>query len=179
MRQQRKQGGRGRGESEKRRRRRGSGQTNVRTGETTRDARTRARTPHAAGEASGQAASACKVRAGMSVGQFADLLAELGLGSCWGGRGELGGVWTTFSARTHLQPQGHKAVGPAAAGGAEHRRLRDWVVFPAGRAAAAGPAERDNTGRGALAEVRTVPSAAFPSDHAVVSVLLDVRHEGS
>ena len=113
------------------------------------------------------------------MGQFADLLAELGLGSCWGGRGELGGVWTTFSARTHLQPQGHKAVGPAAAGGAEHRRLRDWVVFPAGRAAAAGPAERDNTGRGALAEVRTVPSAAFPSDHAVVSVLLDVRHEGS
>ena len=116
-----------------------------------------------------------EARAGLGVGEFADFLAERGLASCWGRRGELGGVWTTFSARTHLQPQGHKAVGPAAAGGAEHRRLRDWVVFPAGRAAAAGPAERDNTGRGALAEVRTVPSAAFPSDHAVVSVRLAVR----
>ena len=109
------------------------------------------------------------LRPGLGLWEFADLLAERGLASSWGRRGELGGVWTTFSARTHLQPQGHKAVGPAA-GGAEHRRLRDWVVFPVGRAAAAGPAERDNTGRGALAEVRTVPSAAFPSDHAVVLV---------
>ena len=119
--------------------------------------------------------TAAQGRWGLSVGELADLLAARGLASCWGGREELGGVWTTYSARTHLQPQGHKAVGPAAAGGAEHRRLRDWVVFPAGRAAAAGPAERDNTGRGALAEVRTAPSAAFPSDHAVVSVRVAVR----
>ena len=109
--------------------------------------------------------------------EFGEMLAARGLSSCWAGRGDMRELWTTFSARTLLQPQMHKAVGPAAAGGAEHRRLRDWVVFPAGRAALAGPAERDNTGRGALAEVRTVPSAAFPSDHAVVSVRLAVRRE--
>ena len=114
---------------------------------------------------------------GLSVEGWEALLAARGLSSCWAGRDDAAGLWTTFSARTLLQPQVHKAVAAAAAGGAEHRRLRDWVVFPAGRAALAGPAERDNTGRGALAEVRTVPSAAFPSDHAVVSVRLAVRRE--
>ena len=77
---------------------------------------------------------------GLSVEGWEALLAARGLSSCWAGRDDAAGLWTTFSARTLLQPQVHKAVAAAAAGWAEHRRLQDWVVFPAGRAAAAGPA---------------------------------------
>ena len=104
------------------------------------------------------------------------MLAGWGLGSCWDGA-ELAGLWTTFSARTHLQPQLHKAVGPAAAADPRHRRLRDWIVFRRGQLTLASGGEgvgRDNTGRGELAEMRAMatPSAAFPSDHAIVAATL-------
>ena len=114
----------------------------------------------------------------LSVGGFAGLLAGRGLGSCWDGE-DLAGVWTTFSARTPLQPQLHKAVGPAAASDPRHRRLRDWIVFRRDQIAIAagagcGGVRRDNTGRGELAEMRAMatPSAAFPSDHAIVAATL-------
>ena len=69
------------------------------------------------------------------------LLAGRGLASCWSGR-NLAELWTTFSARTSLQPQLHKAVGPGRVLDPCHRQLKDWILFrdsqvPARRRAAA------------------------------------------
>ncbi len=50
--------------------------------------------------------------------------------------------------------------------------LKDWVLFRGAQLEAAGAAARDNTGGGGLDAGRATSSAAFPSDHAVVSVAL-------
>jgi hypothetical protein len=101
---------------------------------------------------------------GLDGAGFRALLGERGLGSCWDGR-DLGGLWTTCNARTHLQPQLHKAVGRAGLEDRRHRRLRDWVVFRAAQLAVTAVA-RDNTGGGPeRLGAGAGPSAAFPSDH--------------
>ena len=105
--------------------------------------------------------------AGLDGGGFCALLRERGLGSCWDGQ-DLRGLWTTFNARTYLQPQLHKAVGLEGVLDRRHMRLRDWVVFRAGQLAVAG-VERDNTGRRGCFLARAMPSEGFPSDHAIVA----------
>jgi hypothetical protein len=121
------------------------------------------------GDAAGGGGGGMGGAGGVCAEGFRAGLAARGLASCWGA-GDLSLLWTTFSARTFLQPQLHKAVGPAEAADPRHRRLRDWAVFRAAQLAPAGPAARDNTGRRALVPARTVPSAAFPSDHVIVAV---------
>ena len=118
------------------------------------------------GEPRGRPAGA----AGLDAGGFSALLADLGLGSCWQGQ-DLRGLWTTFNARTYLQPQLHKAVGLEGVLDRRHMRLRDWLVFRAGQLAVAA-VERDNTGRRGRFESRVMPSQAFPSDHAIVAAKL-------
>ncbi len=104
--------------------------------------------------------------AGLDGGGFCALLGERGLGSCWDGQ-DLRGLWTTFNARTYLQPQLHKAVGLEGVLDRRHMRLRDWVVFRAGQLAVAG-VERDNTGVRGCFLPRAMPSEGFPSDHSIV-----------
>jgi hypothetical protein len=124
----------------------------------------------AASAAKGAATSKSSAsRPGLDGGGFTALLDERGLGSCWQGQ-DLRGLWTTFNARTYLQPQLHKAVGLDGVLDQRHMRLRDWVVFRAGQLTVSG-VERDNTGRGRF-ERRVMPSPAFPSDHAVVAATL-------
>ena len=107
---------------------------------------------------------------GLDGGSFRSILSERGLGSCWQGQ-DLRGLWTTFNARTYLQPQLHKAVGLEGVLDRRHMRLRDWLVFRAGQLAVAA-VERDNTGRRGRFESRVMPSQAFPSDHAIVAARL-------
>ena len=117
----------------------------------------------------GQKPASAGSAVGLDGGGFSSLLAERGLGSCWQGQ-DLRGLWTTFNARTYLQPQLHKAVGLEGVLDKRHMRLRDWVVFRAEQLEVAG-VERDNTGRGGF-ESRVMPSQVFPSDHAVVAATL-------
>jgi hypothetical protein len=56
------------------------------------------------------------------------LLAEKSLSSCWEGQ-DLRSLWTTYNARTHLQPQLHKAVGLSDVLDRRHMRLKDWILF--------------------------------------------------
>ncbi len=90
---------------------------------------------------------------------FAAVLTDLGLSSCWDGACDRAGLWTSFRARTALQPQLHKAVPPAAARGRRHLRLRDWIVFAGARLAVRDVA-RDNTGRGELLDPSDPPAPA-------------------
>jgi hypothetical protein len=52
-------------------------------------------------------------------------------------------------------------------------RLKDWILFYDAQLAPQSAA-RDNTGNGRFI-TRVMPSQAFPSDHAVVSVTLHSR----
>ena len=117
-----------------------------------------------------RAASDAQLGVALDGDGFSYLLGQRGLGSCWQGQ-DLRGLWTTFNARTYLQPQLHKAVGLEGVLDRRHMRLRDWLVFRAGQLAVAA-VERDNTGRRGRFESRVMPSQAFPSDHAIVAATL-------
>jgi hypothetical protein len=105
----------------------------------------------------------------LDAARFGEHLRSLGLSACWTDA-EAPHVWTTFSARTFLQPQLQKAVGHAQVLDRGNMHLKDWVLFYAAQLASAG-ADRDNTG-GAGFEERVIPSHAFPSDHAIVRASL-------
>ena len=100
------------------------------------------------------------------------LLVDKGLSSCWEGQ-DLHSLWTTFNARTHLQPQLHKAVGLTDVLDRRHMRLKDWILFYDAQLAIKSVA-RDNTGGGSFV-TRVMPSQAFPSDHAIVSATLQMK----
>ena len=112
--------------------------------------------------------------AALDVAEFLAFLAGRGLASCWSGR-PLDGVWTTFSARTHLQPQLHKAVSHARVLEGRNTQLKDWIVFSEAQAACRS-VEVDNTGRRAFVH-GVIPSQTFPSDHAIVAAVLETRPE--
>jgi hypothetical protein len=67
-------------------------------------------------------------KAAVDASELCELLTGMRMGWCWRGE-DVAAVWTTFSARTHLQPQLHKAVGAGGLGHRRHRRLKDWILF--------------------------------------------------
>ena len=99
---------------------------------------------------------------------FAAFLRGEGLVSCWGSAPDPA-AWTACSARTYVQPRPDLAAPTCErldsdiSGG-----LLDWIV-----ARRATPAEcsasRDNTGRRRFVDGAVLPSAEFPSHHAIVS----------
>ena len=105
-------------------------------------------------------------------GNLDSLLSSTSLSSCWEGQ-DLHSLWTTFNARTHLQPQLHKAVGLTDVLDRRHMRLKDWILFYDAQLAIKSVA-RDNTGGGSFV-TRVMPSQAFPSDHAIVSATLQMK----
>ena len=109
---------------------------------------------------------------GDGAGDLDSLLAGRGLSSCWEGQ-DLGSLWTTFNARTHLQPQLQKAVGLSDVLDRRHMRLKDWILFYDSQLAVQ-DVSRDNTGARDFV-TRVMPSPAFPSDHAIVSAKLRMK----
>ena len=105
--------------------------------------------------------------AALDVAEFLSFLSARGLSSCWTGR-PLDGVWTTFSARTHLQPQLHKAVSHARVLESANTQLKDWIVFAAAQAESPRPSRipgRIPAQRASIASwVRTLTVAAQGSD---------------
>merc|ERR1719198_691640 len=90
---------------------------------------------------------------------------ELGYKSCWGKVDPA--RYTTFNARTYLQPQLNKAAKSTELAEKGDRNPKDFVLFTPHFVA--GRVWRDNTGRGEYLEDMVFPTLEFPSDHAVLS----------
>jgi len=85
--------------------------------------------------------------------------------------------YTTFNARTFLQPQLNKAVRRDQRATKGDHNPKDFVLFDAAVLQAVS-SMRDNTGKGPGGEYEeeiVFPTLAFPSDHALVATTLRER----
>merc|ERR1712228_72705 len=113
-----------------------------------------------------------------SVNAFNDLLHELEVDTCFDG--VLPTQYTVNSARTYLQPQLNKAVKKEdiVKDGVDFRAPKDFILFGTN---GIGLVEEstlvDNTGRGEYdSDIdHVMPTQDFPSDHAIVSVQLQIK----
>jgi len=109
--------------------------------------------------------------------EFERVHKSLGFESCWGKVDP--SRYTTFNARTYLQPQLNKAAKSNELAEKGDRNPKDFVLFSKHFEVAS--VWRDNTGRGEYMEETVFPTLEFPSDHAALSAdlrfLLNYRRE--
>uniref|UniRef100_A0A7S1WEK8 Endonuclease/exonuclease/phosphatase domain-containing protein n=1 Tax=Alexandrium catenella TaxID=2925 RepID=A0A7S1WEK8_ALECA len=106
--------------------------------------------------------------------EFETLYRSLNLQSCWG---EVDPTrYTTFNARTHLQPQLNKAAKSTELAEKGDRNPKDFVLFT--EHFTQGGLWRDNTGTGTFEEGMVFPTLEFPSDHAALAVDLVLAEKG-
>ncbi|CAL1126411.1 unnamed protein product [Cladocopium goreaui] len=112
-----------------------------------------------------------KVDGKAHVLDFEETYRGLGLQACWGDVKPK--LYTTFNARTYLQPQLNKAAKSNELEEKGDRNPKDFVLFT--KHFKVGDVIRDNTGEGRYVEDMVFPTLQFPSDHALVAVdlLLD------
>lgn len=118
----------------------------------------------------------------LGVRELEHELMRSGLSSNW--QPPIGGApigerlyYTTFNARTFLQPQLNKAVRRDERGTKGDHNPKDFVLFDTA-ALAPRSSMRDNTGRGPgsrYEEAIVFPTLQFPSDHALVATTLVER----
>jgi len=102
---------------------------------------------------------------------FADDYLSLGLTSCWGDKPNPSN-YTTYNARTYLQPQLNKACKSTEKRQKGDVNPKDFIVFPKGDFAVV-KTWKDNTGRKVYEEDMAFPTLEFPSDHGLLSTVLD------
>ena len=104
--------------------------------------------------------------------EFAALYSSLGLTSSWGDVPDPTNI-TTFNARTYLQPQLNKAVAfkDLDLPGTGDKNPKDFILFQKGRYHVL-TNTKDNTGRKLYLEKQPFPTLTFPSDHGVLSAVL-------
>jgi hypothetical protein len=101
--------------------------------------------------------------------EFSQACVEMGLTSCWGDT-MAPDNYTTFTARTSVQPQLNKAVAMEQISTKGDRKPCDYILFYKAQASASNTF-KDNTGQGEF--VSTVfPTLTFPSDHAIVATTM-------
>lgn len=105
--------------------------------------------------------------------EFERVYKSLGFKSCWGVVDP--SRYTTFNARTYLQPQLNKAAKSNELAEKGDRNPKDFVLFSKHFEVAT--VWRDNTGNGKYIEDTVFPTLEFPSDHAALSA--DLRFFGS
>jgi len=107
---------------------------------------------------------------------FAKRYKTYGFSSCWGDTPNPSN-YTTYNARTYLQPQLNKACKK------EDRRAKgdvnpkDFIIFPKS-AFHVVRTWKDNTGKGTYTEDMTFPTLDFPSDHGLLSTILEPVESG-
>merc|ERR1712087_943192 len=103
--------------------------------------------------------------------EFEQHYEKLGYRSCWGKVDP--SRYTTFNARTYLQPQLNKAAKSNELALKGDRNPKDFVLMS--RHFKVAGLWRDNTGRGEYVEDMVFPSLDFPSDHAALAADLWFR----
>lgn len=110
------------------------------------------------------------------VTEFAQEYTALGYSSCWGDTPDPKN-YTTFNARTFLQPQLNKACRCGAMKDGADINPKDFILFRAAQFQSSA-AFKDNTGTGTYLEDTVFPTINFPSDHAVVGCTLEDQEGG-
>jgi len=104
--------------------------------------------------------------------EFGDVYSSFDLTSCWGDKPDPSN-YTTYNARTYLQPQLNKACKSS-----EKRKYgdinpKDFILFAKGDFKVA-KTWKDNTGAKKYEEDMAFPTLDFPSDHGILSTVLEV-----
>jgi hypothetical protein len=97
-------------------------------------------------------------------------LSQLGYSSNWGDVPSPT-QYTTYNARTYLQPQLNKACRSAEKKECGDVNPKDFILFKKAGWSVESMA-KDNTGKGTYVEDMPFPTLEFPSDHGVLSTVL-------
>ena len=96
---------------------------------------------------------------------------SLGLTSCWGDTPNPSN-YTTYNARTYLQPQLNKACKSTEKRSKGDVNPKDFIVFPKGDFKVV-KTWKDNTGKKEYTEDMAFPTLEFPSDHGLLATILE------
>lgn len=102
---------------------------------------------------------------------YAKHFTSMGLTSCWGDNPNPSN-YTTYNARTYLQPQLNKACKSTEKREKGDVNPKDFIIFPKGDFAIL-KTWKDNTGRKEYIEDMAFPTLEFPSDHGLLSTILE------
>jgi hypothetical protein len=108
---------------------------------------------------------------------FAKFYTSKNLNSCYGTDPDPK-YYTTFHARTHLQPQLNKAVAFHEKDLKGDKNPKDFIVFFASDFQVT-RTHKDNTGERKYIDNMIFPTLAFPSDHAITSTILSTTEATS
>eukprot|EP01052_Picozoa_sp_SAG31_P031098 SAG31_NODE_3262_length_4482_cov_8.132101_3_plen_431_part_00 len=109
-----------------------------------------------------------------AVTGFSSAFRSHGLSSCWGSNPDPTS-YTTYNARTFLQPQLNKAIRQGETKLKGDINPKDFILFSNAEFEQVGAASKDNTGTQHYVENMLFPTLHFPSDHAAVAVTLQPR----
>ena len=109
----------------------------------------------------------------LTVAQFGSELASAGIGSSYGSILDARN-FTTFHARTHLQPQLNKGVFLADRDIKGDKNPKDNILFIPKRFSSLATV-KDNTGKAEYIENMVFPTLEFPSDHGITSTTLQYK----
>lgn len=98
---------------------------------------------------------------------------SLNINSCWGDHPSPQ-TYTTYSARTYLQPQLNKAAGKHDIMKKGDVNPKDFILFY-NKALTASNTQRDNTGKKSYKDAQVIPSLDFPSDHCATSTIIQKK----
>jgi hypothetical protein len=105
------------------------------------------------------------------VVQFAQYYTSKNLNSCYGPTPNAYN-FTTFHARTHLQPQLNKAISFQEKDKKGDKNLKDFIIFFREDYKVISTT-KDNTGDKIYVEGMVFPTLSFPSDHGITSTVLE------
>eukprot|EP00005_Dracoamoeba_jomungandri_P000734 CAMPEP_0174256650 /NCGR_PEP_ID=MMETSP0439-20130205/5864_1 /TAXON_ID=0 /ORGANISM="Stereomyxa ramosa, Strain Chinc5" /LENGTH=502 /DNA_ID=CAMNT_0015339363 /DNA_START=150 /DNA_END=1658 /DNA_ORIENTATION=+ len=104
------------------------------------------------------------------VEEFAAFFTSKGMTSCWGDKPDPKN-YTTFNARTYLQPQLNKACKSSDKSSKADINPKDFILFYT-KSFSTSNSWKDNTGKGEYVEGMVFPTIQFPSDHGIISTIL-------
>jgi len=106
----------------------------------------------------------------LGAAEFGAAIGAAGLTSCWGDVPPVDN-YTTFNARTFLQPQLQKASKFKEKAKKGDVNPKDYILWPKG-VLTLESASKDNTGSQVYKEGEVFPSLSFPSDHSLIACSL-------